>query len=224
MDKEAMLLKKDHYTFKDLENILTFLRSPKGCPWDRAQTHSSIRKNLIEECYEAVEGIDLNDHALLCEELGDILLQVIFHTCIAQEEGAFDMQDVLDGICRKMINRHPHIFADEEAESPEKAYSKWEEIKKKEKKTATTADSLGRIAKTLPSLMRTQKLLLKAEKAALIMGTPAVESKEEILKEYFVLCLKANALGINLEECAYAENEQFIAEMKRREESKKIEK
>ncbi len=167
MTKKAESLVKDAYHFEDLVEILAFFRSAEGCPWDRAQTHGSIRKNLIEECYEAVEGIDRNDAPLLCEELGDILLQVVFHARIAEEEGCFTVGDVINGICRKMVNRHPQIFSEnsEKPKSAQTALDGWEKIKEKEKGTASVYELLERISKTLPSLMRTQKLLQKAEKA-----------------------------------------------------------
>ena len=119
MNKNAVneLLNKESYSIDDLIKIMEVLRSEGGCPWDREQTHKSIRNNLIEETYEAVEGIDNGDDEILKEELGDVLLQVVFHARIAQEENSFDINDVSDGVCKKLILRHPHIFSDVKAET-----------------------------------------------------------------------------------------------------------
>ena len=124
--------------FEELLSIMRRLRAPGGCPWDREQTHQSIRSNMLEECREAVEAIDTRDDALLCEELGDVLLQVVFHAQIAEEENRFTIADVLDGLCRKLIRRHEHVFGDVKAETPEQALERWNEVKKREKQTKAT--------------------------------------------------------------------------------------
>ena len=121
---------KDSYSFEDLVEIMRLLRSENGCPWDREQTHESIRRNFIEEAYEAVEAIDKKDDANLCEELGDVLLQVVFHARIAEEDSRFDIGDVADGICKKLVLRHPHIFGDVSANTSEEVLRNWDEIKK----------------------------------------------------------------------------------------------
>lgn len=210
MTDKARSLIKDHYTFEDLIGIMEFLRSPDGCPWDRAQTHESIRKNMIEECYEAVEGIDRNDPGLLCEELGDLLLQIVFHARISEEKGEFSISDAVDEICKKMIRRHPHVFSDVPASTPEGALDRWEEIKKAEKSDDTPVKAMDRVARTLPSLMRTQKLLKKAEKAG-VTGCGQAASREELAARYMKLCADANASNVDLEELAYASNEDYIA-------------
>ena len=209
---------KEYYTFEDLCAIMTLLRSENGCPWDRAQTHESIRKNLIEECYEALEGIDRADDALLKEELGDILLQIVFHAQIAKEGARFDMDGVINGVCQKLVSRHPHIFAEEHADGAVSALDKWEEMKRREKHTKSVGEDLDRVARTLPSLMRTQKLLKKATKAGLYNESQEVVTKETLSLRYFELCADANRAGIDLEELAYSENEAFIAQMKEKEE------
>ena len=152
------------YTFEDLITIMEILRSDGGCPWDREQTHESIRKNFIEETYEVIEAIDKSDSALLREELGDVLLQVVFHSRISEENGDFDFSDVADEICRKMIVRHPHIFSDVTADTTEEVLTNWESIKASTKKRESTRDRLDSVAKTLPSLMRAQKLAGKMKK------------------------------------------------------------
>jgi len=121
--------------FEELLSIMRRLRGPDGCPWDREQTHVSIRGNMIEECNEAVEAIDLGDDALLCEELGDVLLQVVFHAQMEKEENRFCLADVLDGLCQKLVRRHPHVFGDTKAQTPEQAIESWNEAKKRERQS-----------------------------------------------------------------------------------------
>lgn len=223
MTEKSKSFIKESYCFEDLVELLAFLRSEEGCPWDRAQTHRSIRKNLIEECYETVEGIDTQDSSLLSEELGDLLLQVVFHARISEEEEEFTIHDVINGVCRKMIRRHPNIFSEEfqtRACSPEVAYAGWDEVKKEEKGTKTVYETLCLVSKALPSLMRTQKLLSKTEKAGFIHGEKPESTEDKLLTRYFELCVEANALGIDLEELAYKGNEKFILEMKKREETR----
>ena len=156
--------KKDKYTVDDLVEIMSLLRSENGCPWDREQTHASIRKNFIEETYEAVEAIDEDNPDKLKEELGDVLLQVVFHAQMEKEKGNFDFNDVCDGICKKLIVRHPHVFGNEKADSAEKVLDRWEEIKN-ETKEQTGGATLDAVPKQLPALMRCAKLQHRAEKA-----------------------------------------------------------
>ena len=127
------LLTKSNYKFEDLLEIMEILRAPDGCPWDREQTHQSIRKELIEETYEAIEGIDCNSDEMMKEEFGDILLQVVFHANIAKDRNAFNIDDICDGICKKLIYRHPHVFGDIEVENSTEVLKNWDELKKKEK-------------------------------------------------------------------------------------------
>ena len=155
---------KQRYAVEDLVSIMELLRSGQGCPWDREQTHQSIRKNFIEETYEAVEAIDTNDSALLKEELGDVLLQVVFHAQIEKEKGRFSFGDVCDDICKKLISRHPHIFADAKAGTAEQVLGNWEAIKKEEKRQNTHTESLQSVPRSLPALMRAQKVQSRAAK------------------------------------------------------------
>ncbi|MGN1030081.1 MAG: nucleoside triphosphate pyrophosphohydrolase [Butyricicoccaceae bacterium] len=155
---------KDHYHFEDLLRVMEILRSEQGCMWDRAQTHQSIRENFIEEVYEAAEAIDTGDADLLKEELGDVLFQVVFHAQIEREKGVFDMDDVADGICKKMIYRHPHVFGNTEVSSTGEVLANWDQLKSEEKHEATVTDQLERVAKTLPALVRAQKIQKKAGK------------------------------------------------------------
>ena len=161
-EKIAALLKKEKYNFYDLVGIMELLRSEGGCPWDMEQTHKSIRNNFIEETYEVIEAIDTDDKKLLREELGDVLLQVVFHTRMEEEEGEFNIDDVANDICAKLIHRHPHIFADVVADNTEDVLKNWEQIKNTEKQRVTYTDKLNAIPKMFPALMRAQKVGKKA--------------------------------------------------------------
>ncbi len=162
VEKIAYLLSKEKYDFYDLVILVEVLRSEKGCPWDREQTHKSIRKDFIEETYEVIEAIDTENPELLCEELGDVLLQVVFHAGIEKEERRFDIDDVSNGICKKLIHRHPHVFGDVVAENSDKVLSNWEQIKSEEKERVTVTDKLRAIPPMLPALMRAEKVGKKA--------------------------------------------------------------
>jgi len=161
----AQFLARERYDTQDLRRIVAILRAPGGCPWDAQQTHASIRKNFIEETYEAVEAIDKGDDALLCEELGDVLLQVALHAQIASERVSFDWDDVTDGICRKLIERHPHVFGDVSVTGVDNVLSNWDAIKRASKKQESTAEAMDSVPRNLPALMRAQKLQQKAAKA-----------------------------------------------------------
>ena len=154
------------YTIDTLCDIMALLRSESGCPWDREQTHASIRKDFIEETYEVVEAIDKDDSALLREELGDVLLQVIFHSRIEEEAGNFSFGDVVSDICAKLIHRHPHVFGDVSVGSSDEVLQNWDAIKKQEKikERATVTDELRAVPPALPALMRAQKIGKKAGK------------------------------------------------------------
>ena len=162
-EKIQYLKTKEHYDFEDLVLLVEVLRSEQGCPWDREQTHKSIRKDFIEETYEVIEAIDTDNPVLLREELGDVLLQVVFHARIGEEEGAFAVADVTNDICAKLIHRHPHVFGDVVAETSEKVLSNWEVIKSEEKERKTVTDKLRAIPPMLPALMRAEKVGKKAK-------------------------------------------------------------
>lgn len=153
---------KDRYSFSDLLDIMKLLRSENGCPWDREQTHQSLKKYLIEETYEVLEALDLNNKDKISEELGDLLLQIVFHSEIGEEEGTFDINDVITGVCRKMILRHTHIFGDAKADTPEEVVNNWEAIKKKEKGMENHTAVLKDVPSNLPALMRSYKVQQKA--------------------------------------------------------------
>lgn len=150
------------YDFNHLYEVMNILRSPNGCPWDNEQTHESLKACLIEEAYEVLEAIEEQSPEMLMEELGDLLLQVIFHTKIAQEHGEFDLYDVSTGITQKMIQRHTHIFGTANAETADEVVSNWEKIKKETKGFETQTEVLQAIPKQLPALMRSYKVQKKA--------------------------------------------------------------
>ena len=159
------LLAKERYTMNDLRDIVALLRDPdSGCPWDKVQTHTSIRKNFIEETYEVADAIDLADAHLLCEELGDVLLQVALHTQMEAEQGTFTFDDVCTGICKKLIARHPHIFAQTGApkRTADEVLDTWEQIKRREKHREGLAQDLESVPRSLPALMRAQKVAKRA--------------------------------------------------------------
>lgn len=155
---------KETYGFKDLVEIVKILRSPEGCPWDREQTHKSIRSNFIEETYEAIEAIDTDDSELLKEELGDVLLQVALHSEIESEINSFNIEDVCDGICKKLIVRHPHVFGNVNADTTEQVLKNWDAIKMQTKEQKSQSQAMLSVSRSLPSLMRSTKLQQKASK------------------------------------------------------------
>lgn len=159
--------KKDCYDINDLLAIIKILRSENGCPWDKVQTHESIRSDFLEEVCEALEAIDLKDAELLREELGDVLLQVAFHCQIETEKENFCFGDVCDEVCRKLIIRHPHVFADTSVNGTEDVLENWDRIKKETKHQETYTDTLKSVAGTLPALMRAQKVGRRAMRAGL---------------------------------------------------------
>lgn len=174
---------KEAYNITDLIGIMRILRSPDGCPWDKVQTHESIRQNFIEETYEAVEAIDKGDSPLLREELGDVLMQVIFHSLMEEEEGRFNFDDVCDDVCKKLIIRHPHVFGNVEADTPDEVLRNWDAIKMQTKSQQSFADSVDDVARSLPALMRAQKVQKRSAKSG--MDFENVESAaDKVLEEH----------------------------------------
>ncbi len=161
--KKQELCSKTSYGFEDLVAVMELLRSEDGCPWDREQTHESIRNNFIEETYEVIEAIDTSDPVLLREELGDVMLQVVFHARMEEEKGAFNVTDVCNDVCKKLIHRHPHVFGDVKAETSGEVLDVWNEIKNEEKQRNTMTDKLRAIPPMLPALMRAEKVGKKAK-------------------------------------------------------------
>lgn len=158
-------VRKPQYGYEDLLEIIRLLRSEDGCPWDKAQTHQSIRRGLLEEAYEAAEAIDNDDPMLLKEELGDVLMQVVFHADIESDAGRFTIDDVCDGVVKKLLFRHPHVFGSQREDSPESVLVSWDKLKRQEKGQKTVADSMDSVARSLPGLWRAEKLQNKAASA-----------------------------------------------------------
>ena len=156
---------KEHYDLADFRQVIEILRHPGGCPWDQEQTHQSIRRNLLEEAYEAAEAIDTENTTLLQEELGDVLMQVVFHADIESDAGRFTIDDVCDGVVKKLLFRHPHVFGSQREDSPESVLVSWDKLKRQEKGQKTVADSMDSVARSLPGLWRAEKLQNKAASA-----------------------------------------------------------
>ncbi|MGN0135475.1 nucleoside triphosphate pyrophosphohydrolase [Anaerotignum sp.] len=157
-------MEEKKYTLDDLVQVIKILRGENGCPWDRVQTHASIRQDMLEEAYEAADAIDKGNMENLCEELGDVLMQVVFHAEIEAEKGGFTIEDVIRGICEKMVYRHPHVFGNGEvqADTAEQVLVNWEELKKKEKHTETQTEVMKAVPDALPALIRARKVQKKA--------------------------------------------------------------
>jgi tetrapyrrole methylase family protein/MazG family protein len=154
--KESKPMKK--YTFEDLKSIMDTLLGENGCPWDKAQTHESISGGLIEECYEAVDAIKSQNNEALCEELGDVCLHVVFHGKLAEKDGAFTVDDIIQGISEKMLRRHSHVFGEIKADNMEESLLNWENEKQKEKAYTSDKDKLRKVPKSFPALLRAQKV------------------------------------------------------------------
>jgi len=154
--------KRDLRTFSGLRKVIAALRAPGGCPWDRVQTHESLRPFLLEEASETLEALDGGDPAALCEELGDLLLEVLLHVQIAEEAGEFSLEDVVYGVGDKLVRRHPHVFAGATAETPEAVVDQWEELKREERGERS---ALSGIPVTLPALARAQAIQRRASRA-----------------------------------------------------------
>lgn len=221
--------------FDDLLEIMARLRGEDGCPWDRKQTHESIKSCLIEEAYEVIDAIDRKDPDLLAEELGDVLLQVVFHSRMAEESGLFDVSDVVEGICAKLVRRHPHVFGTEDIRTSEKVKEKWEEIKRTEKKESTYTASMERVPGHLPALMKSEKIQRKAAKVGFdwetvgpafekvleeteelreVMGAPVISSRraqEEIGDLLFAVVNVARFLKVDPEEALNRTVDKFVS-------------
>ena len=223
---------KEYYRISDLVDIVKLLRGAGGCPWDREQTHKSIKSDFIEETCEVIEAIDLEDTDLLREELGDVLLQVVFHCRIEEETGSFTFDDVCDEICKKLIIRHPHVFGDVTANNTEQVLKNWDAIKMETKGQERYTDTLTSVAKSLPALMRAQKVGKRAMRAgmdfrcaedavacignekaeldAAIANNDKANIEEEIGDLLFSCVNAARHLGVDAELALKAATEKFI--------------
>lgn len=190
---------KDRYNLEDLVKLVHLLRDPeKGCPWDKVQTHESIRKNFIEETYEAVDAIDKKDKHLLKEELGDVLLQVLLHSEMESETGEFDIDAVADDECKKLVLRHPHIFGDVTAKDSGTVLRNWEDIKRVEKSQKSGTDAIADVPRAFPALMRSQKV----QKRAAYVGFDYESTKDAVseLESELAELKEAIESGTNYEE------------------------
>lgn len=225
-----LLLEKKNYAFDDLVDVVAILRSEGGCPWDMEQTHKSIRNDFIEETYEVIEAIDTEDPVLLREELGDVLLQVVFHARIEAEQDVFTVDDVANDICVKLIHRHPHVFGTLAVEDSAEVLRNWEAIKGEEKQRVTMTDKLRAIPPMYPALMRAQKVGKKAAcfdfgtaeevyakldeeiaevKAAAAAGDAAAV-EEELGDLLLTVTSLARKLGVKSEEALFHATNKFI--------------
>jgi tetrapyrrole methylase family protein/MazG family protein len=195
------MMKKEKYTFQDLTELMAKLRSEDGCPWDREQTHETLKRYMVEETYEALEAIESNDDEMIKEELGDVLLQVVFHAQIAKEEGRFDSNDVVDDICRKIISRHTHVFGEDIAEDPAAVLKNWDKIKNKSKGLESHTERILAIPKTYPALLRSLKIQEKAAKAGFDWDEAdgAIEKTMEEIEEFMAACKSHDKKAIRAE-------------------------
>lgn len=195
-------MENKRYTYKDLLNIIATLRGENGCAWDRAQTHESLVSNILEESYELVEAIQNKDMANLKEELGDVLLQVVLHGQIASEAEEFSMDDVVDGIAKKLIYRHPHVFKEgHQTNSTEEILKNWEVLKKKEKNQKSQTEAMNQVAKALPALMRAYKVQKKAAEVGFTWSEyePIIDKVFEEIEELKVEIKKGQLGKVNEE-------------------------
>ena len=233
------LVSKPSYDVDDLKRIVAILRAPGGCQWDGEQTHQSIRRNFLEEAYEVAEAIDENSLEHLKEELGDVLLQVVFHASIEEDAGHFDLNDVADGISRKLIYRHPHVFGDVSVNSTDEILSNWEDLKKLEKGQASQADAVDAVARSLPALWRAEKVQKKAAKVGFDwpdvngalhkMGEELEEVRsaingngdvaEELGDLLFAVVNAARFLNVDPEMALHAASDKFAARFRKVEET-----
>lgn len=206
---------------EDLLRVMAKLRSPQGCPWDREQTHLTLRRHAIEEVYELIDAIEARDDHEMAEELGDLLLQVVFHCQLARERGAFDFEKVTRHLVDKLIRRHPHVFGDTKVKDVDEVWANWEKIKKAEKQGTKheRPSALDGIPKHLPSLLRVEKLVKKARKAKLLPEKSAAQrsGKSTVAKELFELAAYAQSRGWTAEELLLTETKRREKQLRRRE-------
>jgi MazG family protein len=214
---------------RDLLNVMARLRAPGGCPWDREQDHLTLRHHAVEEVYELIDAIETGDDHELMEELGDLLLQIVFHCQLARERGAFDFDRVARHLVTKLIGRHPHVFGDAKIKTAAGVWEQWDQIKKAEKRGTRHErhSALDGIPRHLPALLRAEKLVKKARQAGLLdkplaAPTSTVRSRRALARELFALSEYAQRRGWSAEELLRAEvkrNERLLRRQERRKES-----
>lgn len=225
-------INKKKFNIDDLLEIMRDLRKPGGCPWDREQDHHSIRNDFIEETYEAIDAIDRESTVDMCEELGDVLLQVVFHSQIEAEKNGFDFQDVCDGICKKLIERHPHVFGEISVKNSREVLENWDVIKQKSKHQTTFTDTLKSVPMSFPALMRAEKVQKRAKKAGFdwdnvkdaskkldeeleefkeaLLENDETQAEEEFGDLLFSMVNVSRFMGINSEKALHAATDKFI--------------
>ena len=225
-------INKKKFNIDDLLEIMRNLRKPGGCPWDREQDHHSIRNDFIEETYEAIDAIDRESTVDMCEELGDVLLQVVFHSQIEAEKNGFDFQDVCDGICKKLIERHPHVFGEISVKNSREVLENWDKIKQKSKHQTTFTDTLKSVPMSFPALMRADKVQKRAKKAGFdwdnvkdaskkldeeleefkeaLLENDGTHAEEEFGDLLFSMVNVSRFMGINSEKALHAATDKFI--------------
>lgn len=225
-------INKKKFNIDDLLEIMRDLRKPGGCPWDREQDHHSIRNDFIEETYEAIDAIDRESTVDMCEELGDVLLQVVFHSQIEAEKNGFDFQDVCDGICKKLIERHPHVFGEISVKNSREVLENWDMIKQKSKHQTTFTDTLKSVPMSFPALMRADKVQKRAKKAGFdwdnvkdaskkldeeleefkeaLLENDGTHAEEEFGDLLFSMVNVSRFMGINSEKALHAATDKFI--------------
>jgi len=210
---------KKNSAIEDLLKVMTRLRSPSGCPWDREQDHKSLRFHAVEEVYELMDAIEAGDDHEMLEELGDLLLQIVFHCQLAKERGAFDFDQVARHITEKLVRRHPHVFSGVKVKDVDQVWANWEKIKHAEKHGTRHArpSALDGIPRHLPALLRTEKLMKKARKAGLAVVTQqrAGPKKSEIGRALFDVAAYAQARGWSTEELLRREIQKIERELRR---------
>jgi tetrapyrrole methylase family protein/MazG family protein len=195
-----------------LWEIVERLRGPGGCPWDIEQTHETLRAALLEESHEVIDAIDKKDDKALCEELGDVLLQIVFHTSLSSEQGSFTFEDVVNGICDKLIYRHPHVFGDTKVADSAQVLINWEALKQVEKKFDTRTQMLESVPTSFPALLRAEKLISRAGKAGY---TPDDSQGTDVTQQLWELCRQAKQEGVDLEMELHRRCSEFIKQFER---------
>lgn len=231
-EKIQSILEKTEYNVYDLAEIVKILRSENGCPWDKVQTHQSIRNDFLEEVYEVLEAIDYDSEEMLREELGDVLLQIVFHAQIEEEFNHYKLDDIANDVCQKLIIRHPHVFGNIDADNVDTVLKNWDNIKKETKGQETYSDTLKSVPKVFPALMRAQKLGKRAARAGMdfkgnddcfeslksevyeleeALNNGDKTSAEEGLGDLLFSCANmARKLGADAEQLLYNANEKFL--------------
>lgn len=212
--------KKSKSGINDLLQIMADLRSPQGCPWDREQDHLSLRFHAVEEVYELIDSIEAGDDHEILEELGDLLLQVVFHAQLAKERGAFDFEAVARQMIEKLLRRHPHVFGESDAKTVDQVWAQWDQIKKAEKQGThrERTSAFDGIPKHLPALLRAEKLVKKARKAQFLKGAAETRlNKKQVGEKLFDLANYAQNKGWSAEELLRAESKKREKQWRKRE-------